>query len=187
MKCINPVHLILCTIFITLVASADTSNSRQDATTPNTNTISTLRWASTGGGWRSQFACVGLANLFSQPKLDILTKFGAISTTSGASWFSTQLFYSQQFHDQVTTEDSKELYEFVVQWMDAYKQMLIDAIESEDMINPDSFCNVTDLQLDIDLSGDRIEDREFDRDVVKVLSDLCHALVYFDGDWAECK
>ena len=74
-------------------------------------------------------ACIGFANLFS--KFDIISKFSAISTTSGASWFSTQLFYSQQFYDRVVNvEDSDALHDFVVEWMVAYKQMLVDNINT---------------------------------------------------------
>jgi len=51
-----------------------------------------LRWGSTGGGWRSMWACAGFANLLSSAGL--LDSLGAVSTTSGASWLSAQLFYS---------------------------------------------------------------------------------------------
>jgi len=143
--------------------------------TSQTNTPSpTLRWASTGGGWRSQMACIGFANLFS--KLDIISKFSAISTTSGASWFSTQLFYSQQFYDRVVNaEDSQSLHDFVVQWMVAYKQMLVDNINTSRNITAayaEEVCDPRDL-------GDGIG--------VQIISDLCQTLVYFDGDWAECE
>ena len=154
-----------------LFASAETS--QQD----KSSTISTLRWASTGGGWRSQFACVGFANLFST-QLDIMSKFSAISTTSGASWFSTQLFYSQQFYDRViNAKDSQALYDFVVQWMDAYGQMLTDVIEmstSSTVAPIEEVCNTTGLG---DLVGTDDE----------VLYDVCRTLVYFDGDWAACE
>ena len=119
-------------------------------------------------------SCIGFANLFS--KLDIISKFSAISTTSGASWFSTQLFYSQQFYDRViNAEDSDALYDFVVQWMDAYKQMLVDNINTSRNITAayaEEVCDPRDL-------GDGIG--------VQIISDLCQTLVYFDGDWVECE
>jgi len=158
----------------------DASNDDEaESTTSQINTPApTLRWASTGGGWRSQFACVGFANLFQ--KLNIISKFSAISTTSGASWFSTQLFYSQQFYDRVVhANDSSALYDFVVEWMDAYKQMLEDTIETSTTMTEElglgkEICNFTDLGDD-----DGVD--------VENLSDLCHTIVYFGGDWAESK
>ena len=119
-------------------------------------------------------ACIGFANLFS--KLDIISKFSAISTTSGASWFSTQLFYSQQFYDRVVNvEDSDALHDFVVEWMVAYKQMLVDNINTSRNITAEyakEVCSARDL-------GDGVG--------VQIISDLCQTLVYFDGDWAECE
>ena len=150
--------ILLLTIWCTsLLVSGETSHTDTAATT--------LRWASTGGGWRSQFACVGFANLFEQ--VDVLSKFSAISTTSGASWFSTQLFYSKEFYDRVVlAEDSQALYQFVVEWMDSYSAMLSDAIQAGGELTPS--CNFTDTD-----GKDR-----------KGLADLCSTLAYFDGDWA---
>lgn len=105
-----------------------------------------------------------------------MSKFSAISTTSGASWFSTQLFYSEQFYNRVVNaENSQSLHDFVVQWMDAYKNMLVDNINTSRNITAayaEETCNTTDL-------GDGVG--------VKIISDLCQTLVYFDGDWAECE
>mmetsp|Transcript_30398 Transcript_30398/g.64340 ORF Transcript_30398/g.64340 Transcript_30398/m.64340 type:complete len:656 (+) Transcript_30398:96-2063(+) len=163
---IAPLLLLISSRISPAASSVETSSSNSD-----TNTISTLRWASTGGGWRSQFACVGFANVFAQ--LDILSRFSAVSTTSGASWFSTQLFYSKEFYDRVAlAEDSQALHDFVVEWMESYGNMLTDSIQdtssmTEELSN--TICNVTDLG-----NGDVVQD----------LSDLCRTLVYFDGDWA---
>ena len=144
-----------------------------------------LRWASTGGGWRSQFACVGFANLFAQSGLfaqdggeqsSSSSAFSAISTTSGASWFSTQLFYSNQFYRRVVhARDGQELYDFVVQWMDAYLEATLKVIRDAreiSNITPDFVertCNVTGLG-----GGEYIE----------LLADFCSIVVYLDGDWA---
>jgi len=158
-----------------LTPSTYASTDEKESTTSQINIPApTLRWASTGGGWRSQFACVGFANLFQ--KLNIISKFSAISTTSGASWFSTQLFYSQQFYDRVVNaNDSQALYDFVVEWMDAYKQMLVDTIETSTTMTDElgrEVCNMTDL-------GDGVD--------IENLSDLCQTIVYFGGDWAASK
>ena len=142
-----------------------------------------LRWASTGGGWRSQFACVGFANLFAQSGLfaqdggeqsSSSSAFSAISTTSGASWFSTQLFYSNQFYRRVVhAQDGQELYDFVVQWMDAYLEATLKVIRDAreiSNITPDFVertCNVTGLG-----GGEYIE----------LLADFCSIVVYLDGD-----
>mmetsp|Transcript_28865 Transcript_28865/g.53297 ORF Transcript_28865/g.53297 Transcript_28865/m.53297 type:complete len:632 (+) Transcript_28865:145-2040(+) len=160
-------HIVCLAPFILLLwctpplASGETSHS---------DTLATLRWASTGGGWRAQFACIGFANLFGQ--LDILSKFSAISTTSGATWFLTQLFYSKEFYDRVVlAEDSQLLYDFVVDWMNAYSNMLDNAIQDGDTMELDhTVCN------HLTESGDEKKKQ--------LLSDLCSTLVYFDGDWA---
>jgi len=172
-SCAYLMYLLLLVLFVSLT---DASNNHEtESTTSQINIPApTLRWASTGGGWRSQFACVGFANLFS--KLNIMSKFSAISTTSGASWFSTQLFYSQQFYDRVVhANDSSALYDFVVEWMDAYKEMLVDTIETSTTMTEElgkEVCNFTDL-------GDGVD--------IENLSDLCHTIVYFGGDWAASK
>jgi len=82
-----------------------------------------LLWSSTGGGWRAMFADMGYANVFRQAGLfdETSTKFEAISTTSGASWFSTQLFYSKVFYDRSVLADTPDdLEAFVLDWMDSY-------------------------------------------------------------------
>jgi hypothetical protein len=171
----SPLSITNCILHLILLRIPSACASAETADSSQANVIApTLRWASTGGGWRSQFACVGFANLFGQ--LDIMSKFSAISTTSGASWFSTQLFYSQQFYDGVVdAEDSQALYDFVVEWMNAYSQMLTETIESSEMMTKeleDEICNTTDLG---------------DSESVQNLSDLCHTIVYFGGDWADSK
>ena len=165
-------YLLLLVLFLSSLTDASNNDETESTTSQINIPAPTLRWASTGGGWRSQFACVGMANLFS--KLNIITKFSAISTTSGASWFSTQLFYSQQFYNRViNANDSQALYDFVVEWMDAYKEMLVDTINASTMMTEElgkDVCNFTDL-------GDGVD--------IENLSDLCHTIVYFGGDWAE--
>ena len=104
-----------------------------------------------------------------------MSDFSAISTTSGASWFSTQLFYSPQFYESVVdANDTQSLYDFVVVWMQSYTQMLTDSIENSP-ISPElgmevcDFTNVT-LANNTDAEG---------------VSELCNTLLYFDGDWAQ--
>ena len=123
-------RLLLAVAVVSLAPHAEVQHVAADERTNDTDgQRPLLRWASTGGGWRSQFACVGFANLFAQSGLfaqdggetSSSSAFSAISTTSGASWFSTQLFYSNQFYRRVVhARDGQELYDFVVQWMDAY-------------------------------------------------------------------
>eukprot|EP00581_Thalassiosira_minuscula_P017610 CAMPEP_0183716152 /NCGR_PEP_ID=MMETSP0737-20130205/10158_1 /TAXON_ID=385413 /ORGANISM="Thalassiosira miniscula, Strain CCMP1093" /LENGTH=628 /DNA_ID=CAMNT_0025945371 /DNA_START=41 /DNA_END=1924 /DNA_ORIENTATION=+ len=167
MKSLSP-HTLLLLLCATTPLLASGSED-----TPFT-TLPTLRWASTGGGWRAHFACIGFANLFAQkPHLDILSKISAISTTSGASWFSTQLFYSQEFYDRVVlAEDSQALYDFVVEWMKAYGEMLTAAIDSHQSTEDESAC------ANIANADDRLKNKE-------LVADLCSTLAYFDGDWAK--
>ena len=125
-------------------------------------------------------ACMGFANLFG--KIGLLptstqdrSLFSGISTTSGASWFSTQLFYSPQFYDGVVNAaNSTELYDFVVLWMEAYHDVSVKFLqEQRDKISPEEVersCNFTALG-----GGEWID----------VLNDLCGTLLYFEGDWAK--
>ena len=51
------------------------------------------------------------------------------ATVSGASWFSTQLFYSEAFYNQtVLAETPEQLEEFVVRWMDSYYAISADIV-----------------------------------------------------------
>jgi hypothetical protein len=72
-------------------------------------------------------AGMGFANLFAQAGLFTSTgsQFSGISTTSGASWMSTQLFYSANFYQKVAQEGTtpQELHDFVLSWMQAYLAM----------------------------------------------------------------
>jgi hypothetical protein len=79
-------------------------------------------------------ADMGFANLFGQAGLlpvnvasTSSSPITAISTTSGASWFSTQLFYSPTFYNQTVGTTPAELSEFVTLWMQAYSNMQQDA------------------------------------------------------------
>jgi len=159
------------------VVAADESNNDSDGLL--------LRWASTGGGWRSQFACIGFANLFAQAGIfaqgddgsSSSSAFSAISTTSGASWFSTQFFYSDQFYRRVVhAEDGRALYELVVEWMDTYLEVTLKATrDAREISNITSdvverTCDVTD-----DLGGG---------EYIEIFSDFCALLVLLDGDWA---
>ena len=59
--------------------------------------------------------------------------------------------------------------------MDAYKLMLVDTIETSTTMTEElgrEICNMTGL-------GDGVD--------VENLSDLCHTIVYFGGDWAASK
>jgi hypothetical protein len=70
-------------------------------------------------------ADMGFANLFAQAGIfgPTSSKLSAISTTSGATWFSTQLFYSPEFYTAMQQSSPDELYNFVQQWMQAYQAM----------------------------------------------------------------
>jgi hypothetical protein len=110
------------------------------------------------------FACVGFASVFQQAGLisEDSSLFSAISTVSGASWFSTQLFYSPDFFAKTVLASPDELYDFVISWMDTYLAI------SENVTNYE-VCDTTDLG---------------DVDKLAIFRDLCNVLVYYEGDWA---
>ena len=94
---------------------------------PKNNSVN-FRWASTGGGWQSMVANMSFANVFS--KAGLITnkgsRFSAISTQSGATWFSTQFFYSPQFFNKVVNSSPSQLSKFVNQWMNSYEAMYVN-------------------------------------------------------------
>jgi hypothetical protein len=110
------------------------------------------------------FACVGFASVFEQAGLisEDSSLFSAISTTSGASWFSTQLFYSPEFFAETVPASPDELYDFVVRWMDTYLALSVNVTTYD-------VCNVTDLGNNENVANFR---------------DLCNVLVQYKGDWA---
>lgn len=65
---------------------------------------------------------MGYANLFQQAGIisDTDSAFSAISTNSGGSWFSTQLFYSEPFYHNTVDLGPEALYNFVIDWMQSY-------------------------------------------------------------------
>ena len=120
-------------------------------------------------GFANLFGKVGLLPTSAQDK----SLFSGISTTSGASWFSTQLFYSPQFYDGVVNvANSTELYDFVVLWMEAYHDVSVKVLQEQQDKQEfvERSCNFTALG-----GGEWID----------VLNDLCGTLLYFEGDWAK--
>ena len=93
------------------------------SSSPTVPPITKYRWSSSGGGWRSMVGLMGFANVFAQAGLITpdSSAFSSVSTLSGASWISTQFFYSPQFFTNVTTSTPDELASFVLQWMNSYE------------------------------------------------------------------
>ncbi|KAL7542168.1 hypothetical protein ACHAWF_012201 [Thalassiosira exigua] len=118
-----------------------------------------ILWSSTGGGWRAMFADVGFANAFRRAGLfpdgsegvpdsgaDDGTENGtdggtingatsariaSVATVSGGSWFSTQLFYSDEFYRRtVGAETGEELESFVREWMGSYRDLSSDVVRA---------------------------------------------------------
>lgn len=123
-------------------------------------------WASSGGGWRAQTACIAYANIFTQaglitPDSSLLS---AVSTQSGASWFSTQFFYSQQFFESTALSTPNELYEFVLSWMDSYQILTSPPNATTNFVCDflDKVRNTTHLDT---------------------FSEYCNILLDYDGDW----
>lgn len=139
------------------------------------------RWTSTGGGWRAMFACIGFSNVFQQAEIlnDRGSRFSAISTTSGSTWFSTQLFYSNAFFDKtVMAQTPNELYDFTVQWMNAYYGLM-----PEDTPDINDQANFTSLQPDN--SNNSTDESDKVESVVDLLFDVFEVISTFNGDWAE--
>ena len=130
-----------------------------------------LIWASTGGGWRAMFADVGYANIFKQADLfsSSGSAFKSISTVSGGSWFSTQLFYSDEFYNRTAMAPSPEaVNDFVLEWMESYYSISTDV--SEETIQQCN--NFTDLY------------NEDNTQMIDTITDFCQLLVTFNYDWA---
>jgi hypothetical protein len=118
------VKTVLCLLIVLSGASATLSPDDQTFIGDDTGE-EVLIWASNGGGWRSMAICMGFANIFAQAGLftNTSSRFASISTNSGASWFNTQFFYSQEYFDRTLTKDPQELYDFVVEWMHSYRKL----------------------------------------------------------------
>lgn len=111
------------------------------------------------------FACVGFASVFKQAGLisEDSSLFSAISTSSGASWFSTQLFYSPEFFSTTVPASPDELYDFVISWMDTYLTISVNVTNSE-VCNTANLGNVVDIiatfrnvySLLVQYEGDRL-------------------------------
>lgn len=119
------------------------------------------RWASTGGGWLAMSADMAFANVFAQAGVidDTSSAFTAVSTESGGTWFSTQFFYSPQFHSNVTGSSPDQLSAFLTQWMRSY------------------------AKISSDIKGNPICSLLATRGLSDLIS-LCNVLVDFEGNWA---
>jgi len=154
-------------------------NPNNDATTNNKNhnigNNNVLLWSSTGGGWRAMFADIGYANVFQRAGImgDNFTNFDSVASVSGGSWFSTQLFYSEEFYNQtVLARSPKVLEEFVLQWMGTYYNI------------SSNFSNETLTKCDkSDVNSD---DPNYDPDNEPSdnIFDLCTLLEEYNHDWA---
>lgn len=124
-----------------------------------------IRWASSGGGWRAMVASMGFANAFRQAGLFSAnsSKLSAISTNSGSSWFSSQLFYSPNFYQQTVMTTPEELYNFTTLWMKSYEAI------SDYVVGDNELCNTTDL-------GNSTE--------IQVFSEWCELVFQYEGNWA---
>eukprot|EP00567_Pseudictyota_dubia_P003330 CAMPEP_0197434436 /NCGR_PEP_ID=MMETSP1175-20131217/2164_1 /TAXON_ID=1003142 /ORGANISM="Triceratium dubium, Strain CCMP147" /LENGTH=579 /DNA_ID=CAMNT_0042963153 /DNA_START=73 /DNA_END=1812 /DNA_ORIENTATION=+ len=146
---------------LVVVALANTATATASTANPN------LRWASSGGGWRSMVADMGYANIFQKAGFlgdGANTQFGAISTSSGGSWFSTQLFYDQFFFDKVTFDAPNALYDYVREWMQSYYDYQQDMKSNPEC---DVFGNLTKVFP-----------------ALSELEGLCNIFVDYNGSWA---
>jgi hypothetical protein len=110
-------------------------------------------------------ADMGFANAMSQA--GAFEQLSAVSTTSGAAWFSTQFFTSNNFFQSTAHSTAPQLASFVTQWMESYVAMQ-NAIPSQ------SACEVTDWFEKI--FGELLGDAN--------VTQMCDLFVYYKGDWA---
>jgi hypothetical protein len=118
----------------------------------------------------SSVISLGYANLFQQAGLftEDQSSFKSISTVSGGSWFSTQLFYSTEFYNRtVLAPNPQAVNDFVVEWMESYYRISTD-VSQETIQN----CNYTDLY------------NEENEQMVEIITEFCQLLETFDYDWA---
>ena len=121
------------------------------------------------------FADVGYANVFHQAGLfgmgeEYSSYFSSISTVSGGSWFSTQLFYSTEFYNRtVLATNPQQINNFVLEWMDTYYDISTDIDEETIEVCDDQFEDLKD------------EDNE---EIITALTEMCYLLVTYDYDWA---
>lgn len=122
------------------------------------------RWASSGGGWRAMTSVTAFANVFAQAGLitDSSSSFTAISTESGASWFSTQFFYSPEYFDAAINSSPDELSDFITEWMGSYLTLT-------ESLGTNQQCDIL---------------APFNGTGLETLKQYCDAFVYYDGDWA---
>jgi hypothetical protein len=118
-----------------------------------------IRWASSGGGWRSMVVNMAFANVFARAALmdSNQSRFTAISSTSGGSWFTTQLFFSPTFYNQVVSNSTSITYNFIVEWLQSYQDFidgiprspacfLISPLEKRTFLaDASTFCDVLDF------------------------------------------
>jgi hypothetical protein len=110
-------------------------------------------------------ADMGYANVLNQA--DVLDHLTAMSTTSGGSWFSTQLFTSSEFFQSSIHSNPTQLASFVTHWMESYVSM-------QSAIPAQQLCQITDWFEAI--FGPKLGDVN--------MTQICDIYVYFQGDWA---
>lgn len=90
-----------------------------------------IRWAMSGGGWRSMVANIGFFNSFVKAGLVDLQnntcKISAASANSGSTWLLTQLVYSKPFFTKAIVPNNPDaIYKFVIDWMNSLRQLIVD-------------------------------------------------------------
>lgn len=159
---------------------------------------SVFLWSATGGGWRSMFACVGVANVFQQAGLFSAdsSKFRSIATNSGASWFATQMFYSQAFYNQtVMAQTPQELYDFATEWMSAYYDLTMDAQEyrenllrkllRSDVDVMEITQTLAEIELGINFTALFAGGKQFEYNPVLLVVELYDLYRYSDANWGK--
>mmetsp|Transcript_59528 Transcript_59528/g.194134 ORF Transcript_59528/g.194134 Transcript_59528/m.194134 type:complete len:515 (+) Transcript_59528:79-1623(+) len=82
-----------------------------------------IAWCTSGGGFRAMTGGMAMARVFMNVGLLNNTKMDAIASSSGGSWFLSQLAYSDKFRDAVLTSGSS-MTAVLTDWMNTYKTYL---------------------------------------------------------------
>lgn len=141
-----------------------------------------ILWSSTGGGWRSMAAVMGFANLFQQAELflDATSSsssggapnnyIASVATGSGSTWFSTQFFYSQAFNNITMSGSPQELYDFVFNWMNAYRMLSQNIVANSSSWS----CPLPNFPS---MPGDEVN-------LIAEAEQYCLLFHHYHGDWA---
>lgn len=112
-----------------------------------------IRWAMSGGGWRSLFSNIGFLNTFRYSGLLDLEKqtfhISAVSTNSGSTWLLVQMAYSQIFFQKAVPpkNNTNDVYQFIIDWLNSLRIFFNDNYPANGKLNQQNRNNSTMLEI----------------------------------------